>query len=139
MNYVAKALEIAKTAHAGQYDKAGKPYIEHPICVAEHVHGNEAKATAYLHDVIEDTEVNAEDLRKEGIPEIVIEAVLAMTHREGEDYMDYIERLKQNPIAKEVKKADLAHNMDESRLPEKTKKDEERLDKYRRALEKLNN
>ena len=137
MNYVDKAFGIARKAHEGQFDKSGKPYIEHPKRVAEGVHGEAAKAVAYLHDVIEDTDVELEDLRKAGIPEEVIVAVEAMTHRDGEDYFDYIERLKKNPLAREVKQADLNHNMDMSRIPDPGEADYKRLEKYKEAKRRL--
>ena len=138
MSYVEKALEIAKRAHEGQTDKSGVPYIEHPIRVAESVHGDIDKATAYLHDVIEDTDVTAEDLRKEGIPECVVEAVEVLTHGEKENYYDYIRRVRENPIAKRVKNADIEHNSDRSRISRLTPGDVVRLAKYKKALRILN-
>ena len=134
MSYVEKALEIATKAHEGQYDKSGVPYIEHPKHVAEGVHGDIAKATAYLHDVIEDTDVTAEDLRRDGIPEEVVEAVIMLTHDEHENYYDYIRRVKTNPIAKEVKIEDLKHNSDKSRIKRPTPMDIARWAKYKKAL-----
>lgn len=138
MSYVEKALEIATKAHEGQYDKSGVPYIEHPKHVAEGVHGDIAKATAYLHDVIEDTDVTVDDLRREGIPEEVIEAVVVMTHGKHESYFDYIRRLRKCPIAREVKIADLKHNSDTSRVKRPTPRDIARTAKYKRALRILN-
>ena len=138
MDYVEKAFHIAKAAHEGQYDKGSRPYIEHPMHVAENVKSDAAKAVAYLHDVIEDTkgqpnEITADDLREAGIPEEVVIAVVAMTHEEGEDYFDYVRRLKENSIAREVKLADLSHNMDRSRIPDFSENDEKRLAKYEKA------
>ena len=134
MSYVEKALEIATRAHEGQYDKSGVPYIEHPKHVAEHVHGDIAKATAYLHDVLEDTDVTADNLRAEGIPEEVVEAVIVLTHRDYEVYDKYIRRVKKHPIAREVKIADLEHNSDASRIGKLTPRDKARLKKYEKAL-----
>lgn len=138
MSYVEKALEIATKAHEGQYDKSGVPYIEHPKHVAEGVHGDISKATAYLHDVIEDTDVTADDLRRVGIPEEVVEAVVVLTHGEHENYYDYIRRVKKNPIAKEVKIADLKHNSDRSRIKTMMPNDVVRLAKYKKALRIIN-
>ena len=95
------------------------------------------RATAYLHDVLEDTALTAEDLQREGFPVEVIQAVRCLTRTEGEDYEDYIERVKDNPIAVRVKLSDLHHNMDRNRLPEVTERDRKRLERYRRAVETL--
>ena len=117
MSFVEKALEFATRAHAGQVDKGGKPYIGHPIRVAARVEGDVARAAAYLHDVIEDCGVTWEQLEMEGIPAEVIEAVIALSRREGETYKNFIERIAGNPVAVEVKLADLADNSDPGRLP----------------------
>ena len=136
MNYnelYAKALRIAKRAHAGQKDKAGQDYITHPIRVAERCDDPRAKIVALLHDTIEDSNVTADYLRKEGFREEIVEAVLAVTRREGEDYDDYVRRAAQNELSRMVKRADLEDNMDIRRLPELTDRDVERLRKYLRA------
>ncbi|TKJ00756.1 HD domain-containing protein, partial [Bacillus cereus] len=78
-NYIKIAHEIAKKAHAGQVDKAGMDYIKHPEAVANFVNTTEEKATAYLHDVLEDTEITANDLLSAGIPHNVVEAVQVLT------------------------------------------------------------
>ena len=136
MNYnelYAKALRIAKRAHAGQKDKAGQDYITHPIRVAERCDDPRAKIVALLHATIEDSNVTADYLRKEGFREEIVEAVLAVTRREGEDYDDYVRRAAQNELSRMVKRADLEDNMDIRRLPELTDRDVERLRKYLRA------
>ena len=139
VDIVAIAERIAREAHAGQTDKSGRPYIEHPAHVAAAVaeHGPQAQCVAWLHDVIEDTQVTPADLLAAGLPQEVVDAVLAMTHREGETYFDYVLRAKQNPLARAVKLADLAHNMDLSRLAEIRPRDLERQAKYQRAVELL--
>ena len=111
-----RASRLAMKAHEGAVDKAGAPYIEHPKAVAARVEGDAAKAVAWLHDVLEDTDATVEDLRGEGISEEVIEGVIAMTRREGEDYLDFVRRAKENPLARQVKLADVIHNMNLSRL-----------------------
>ena len=95
-------------------------------------------AAALLHDVVEDTEVTLNDLEKEGFPETVLEALRLLTHSPEEDYFTYIRRLKENPLARKVKLADLDHNSQLNRLPKITEKDRERLEKYQKAKEILN-
>lgn len=136
-NMVDLALQTAKKAHAGQVDKAGRDYIEHPIAVAEKVNTPEEKMAAYLHDVVEDTDVTLEDLRSLGFPESVIEAVDCLTKREGVSLADYLYRVKHNEIARVVKLADLAHNSDINRIPEPKEKDYKRVERYHREAEYL--
>ena len=131
------AKQIAIKAHQGQFDKADQPYITHPEFVASQVTGDEAKAVAWLHDVVEDTPVTFDDLRTAGLSEVVIAGVDAITKRDNEDYEIYLERVAANPLARAVKLADLTHNMDTSRLKVITEKTKERLEKYRWAFEKL--
>lgn len=131
------ARGIAERAHAGQVDKAGRPYIEHPAHVAAQVEGDDAKAVAWLHDVVEDTPVTLDDLQSAGIHENVVEAVALMTHDKSVPYFDYVRSLAANPLARQVKLADLTHNSDLSRLPTVTDADRRRVEKYRRAIEIL--
>jgi (p)ppGpp synthase/HD superfamily hydrolase len=107
---IEKALQIAARAHEGQVDKEGLPYILHPLRVMAGVAGLEAQIVALLHDVIEDTPVTADDLRREGFPEAIIAAVLCVTHRKDEPYADYVVRGKGNEIARRVKLSDLEDN-----------------------------
>ena len=132
-----KALQIAVQAHAGQKDKAGHDYIMHPMRVSERCGDMQAKIVALLHDTIEDSDVTADYLREEGFTEEIVEAVLAVTRREEEDYDDYVRRAAQNELGKIVKLADLEDNMDIRRLPELTDHDVERLRKYLRAWQYL--
>ena len=132
-----KALEIAQKAHEGQVDKAGRPYIEHPIHVAESMETEEEVCAALLHDVIEDTSLTLSDLEKEGFPDEVIKALELLTHDDDVPYLDYVRAIAHNPIAKKVKLADLCHNSDLTRLPTITKHDERRLEKYKQAIEIL--
>ena len=128
-----RAKNIAMQAHAGQTDKAGRPYIEHPLAVAEKVHGELAKTVALLHDVIEDSPVTLADIRAAGFGEGVIAALDCITKREGEAYDTYLSRVKGNPTARAVKLADLSHNMDLTRIAHMTEADWQRHRKYQHA------
>ena len=131
------AFEIAKTAHAGQTDKAGLDYILHPLQVAAEVTTDEEKAVALLHDIIEDTDVTASELLAKGLPDNVVEAVEALTKKHNQNYAAYMAGVKKNRLATAVKLADLKHNSDLSRLEKITQKDRERAEKYRKAIEYL--
>ncbi|MGN1089474.1 MAG: HD domain-containing protein [Huintestinicola sp.] len=131
------ALKTAVKAHEGQTDRCGLPYIFHPYHVAEQMKDEASTAAALLHDVIEDTDMTADDLRSIGFSEDIVRAVVLLTHEDGTDYFDYVRRLKSDPVAKAVKLADLAHNSDMTRLDIVTEKDRERLKKYQKAFEIL--
>ena len=133
---VSKAKEIAEQAHAGQKDRAGRPYIEHPAFVASMVETDEEKIVAWLHDVLEDTNVSAKCLA-DVFPARIMAALDALTHRDNDSYEEYIERIRMNPLAVKVKMADLVHNMDLTRLDNPTEKDFQRVKKYKLAYEKL--
>src|SRR5262245_66144055 len=133
MSTLERAIEIAAHAHAGQRDKAGKPYILHPLRVMLAVEGEASRIAAVLHDVVEDTPVTADDLRREGFSDAIVDAVLALTRRDGETYEAFVERAGQNPIARPVKLADIADNMDLTRIAQPTDRDHERLRRYERA------
>ena len=135
--YLDRAIELAKQHHEGQTDKAGKPYIEHPLRVMNQVESEEEKIVAVLHDIVEDTDISLDDLRNEGFSEEVVSAVECLTKQDGENYDSYIERISFNPLAVKIKLADLEDNSDLTRLPEVTDKDLERIEKYDKALEKL--
>ncbi len=110
-----RAAEIAYNAHMGQRDKAGMPYIFHPYHVAEQMKDEMTVCAALLHDVAEDTAVTLEELAKEFPPQ-VIEALRLLTHDPKDEYMDYVAKIKGNPIARAVKIEDLKHNSDISRM-----------------------
>ena len=110
-----RAMQIAYNAHHGQVDKAGVPYIFHPLHLAEAMDEEISCCAALLHDTVEDTEITLEALAADFPPEVV-EAVGLLTHEEGTDYYDYVRRIRSNPIAKKVKLADLNHNMDATRF-----------------------
>lgn len=112
---VNKALWIAYEAHAGQLDQAGYPYFLHPYHLAEQMSDEDSTVVALLHDVIEDTSVTLDDLRREGFAENVIEALSLLTHVKGVPYLEYVARIRENPLARRVKIADLRHNCDVTR------------------------
>ena len=133
-----RAKAIATSAHEGQVDKAGKPYIEHPMRVMNMGKTVEEKIAGVLHDVVEDSDWTFEMLEKEGIPKDVMDALRCVTKlSEDEDYDHFIERVKTNPLAVKVKLNDLKDNMDITRLGEVTEKDLARLNKYIRAFRQL--
>jgi (p)ppGpp synthase/HD superfamily hydrolase len=105
-----KAIELAARYHAGQKDKQGQPYILHPLRLMLRVEGEEARIVAVLHDTLEDTSLTEADLRREGFSESIIQAVLAVTHRAGEPYADYVVRCKALESARRAKLADLEDN-----------------------------
>ena len=109
-----EAMRIAYKAHHGQLDYNGIPYIFHPIHLAEQMDDEYSCCVALLHDTVEDTSVTIEDLMAI-FPKEVTDAVALMTHQKGTDYFEYVRNIKENPIARKVKLADLAHNSDQSR------------------------
>lgn len=132
-----KAIQCAVKAHAGQKDKAGAPYILHPLRIMMKMDSQAGMIAAMLHDVVEDSSVTLADLRAEGFSEEVIAAVDHLTRREGEAYEIFINRLRHNPLAVKVKLADLEDNMDIRRIENVTGRDIERIQKYQAAREKL--
>jgi hypothetical protein len=132
-----KAVEIATKAHEGQTDKSGKPYIGHVMRVAQRCKTQKSKVIALLHDVIEDTPITPDELKAEGIPTDIVEAVLTLSRRQDEPYEEYINRVVPHPLCCEVKIADLEDNMDIRRLTEIGESDVIRLKKYHKAWKTL--
>ena len=133
-----RAIEIAVTAHKGQADKSGAPYILHPLRVMLSLKTEEERIVAVLHDVVEDCEEwPLHRLREEGLPEELAAALESVTRNDGETYMEFIERSKTNAIGRPVKAADLRDNMDLSRIENPTEQDHRRTKKYRSALVRL--
>ena len=128
-----KALKLCFEAHKEQVDKSGLPYVFHPFHLAEQMRTEETTVVALLHDVIEDTFYTREDLAKMGFSEAVMTALTLLTHEEGVDYMDYVRAIKENPIARAVKLADLEHNSDLTRMDAVDGKTLARREKYLRA------
>lgn len=132
-----RAIAIALEAHQGQLDKAGAPYVLHPLRVMLRLKSEPARIAAVLHDVVEDSNWTLEGLAREGFSAEVLAALECLTKQEGEAYEAFMERVKTNPLAMDVKKADLLDNLDLLRLPELSEKDLTRLAKYHRAWKAL--
>lgn len=134
MNSLEDALQIAVTAHAGQVDKGGQPYILHPLRVMQAMTGNNQRIVAILHDVVEDSSVTTDSLRTKGFSEEILAAITALTKRNGEDYLGFVVRAASNNLARPVKVADIRDNLDLTRISNPTDGDHERVIRYRRAL-----
>ena len=133
-----KALALCFQIHKDQRDKSGLPYVFHPFHLAEQMQDDEdATVVALLHDVLEDSDCTLDDLRGMGFGEAVLRALSLLTHDPAVSYEDYVAGLKDDPIARRVKLADLRHNSDMSRLDTVTPRDEARAEKYKRAIEYL--
>ena len=138
MSTLARAIEIAKTAHQHQTDKFGAPYWGHISRVMNAGATEDEQICGVLHDLVEDTEWTFEQLAAEGFAPHIIEALRCVTKTsEEEDYDVFIQRIKPNPLAVKVKLNDLAYNMDIRRLPAVTENDLPRLNKYLRAYKAL--
>ena len=133
-----KAMNLAYEAHKGQMDKSGVPYIFHPIQVAQSMTDEASTCAALLHDVVEDTDWTFEQLEAEGFGAQVMDALRLLTHDPAVPYMEYIAQLKDNPIAKAVKLADLAHNSDLSRMDAIDEWSQKHVEKYKQAMALLN-
>ena len=135
---VEDAIILAAERHRGQRDKVGEPYILHPLRVALRLRDDRERLAAVLHDVVEDTGVTVDELRERGLEENVVAAIETLTKRDGEDYRAFIERVAQDPIARAVKLADLADNLDPDRLAALPFEEQQRLRaKYEPARERL--
>ena len=131
------ALKLCFEAHKDQLDKSGMPYVFHPFHLAEQMDSEKTTVVALLHDVVEDTDYTLEDLTEMGFDSDVIDAIALMTHEEGVPYMDYVRKIKKNPIARAVKLADLNHNSDLTRLSAVDEKALQRREKYLAAIKLL--
>lgn len=131
------AMRIAYEAHAGQTDKCGTPYVSHPFHLAEQMTDEYTTCVALLHDVVEDTDTTLDELARAFPPE-VIDALRLLTHEAGVPYLDYVRAIAVNPLARAVKRADLAHNLDTSRYagstPPPAEEHSRRCKRYRDAL-----
>ena len=132
-----KALKLCFDAHKEQVDKTGMPYVFHPFHLAEQMEDEDTTIVALLHDVVEDSDYTLEDLKAMGFKDCVIEAISVMTHDEAVPYEEYILKIKENPIAKIVKLADLKHNSDLARLDKITLRDIKSNRKYKEAIKVL--
>ena len=125
-----KAIKLMYKLHKDQIDKSGLPYVFHPFHLAEQMNDEKTTIVALLHDTLEDTALTANDLKREGFSNEIINAIKTLTHDFDEDYFSYVQRVGNNEIARKVKIKDLEHNMDLSRLNNVTKADMKRYQKY---------
>ena len=137
MSTLERAIVIAAEAHAGQVDKAGAPYILHPLRVMQRVHSDAARIAGVLHDVLEDTPWTLEALRAEGFSQEVLDALYAVTRQPAESYEEFVQRAGKHPVGRDVKLADLFDNADLSRIANPGEADLQRRLKYTRAIESL--
>lgn len=128
------AIKVATEAHAGQVDKGGKPYINHPQAVAASLTNTEYKIVAYLHDVCEDTSITFDDLKDMGFTYRIVNSIRLLTKNDELTYEEYLRRLRMDSCARAVKMADLKHNMDITRIPNPSEKDYARIEKYKKSL-----
>ena len=133
-NLTKKALKLCFTVHKDQVDKSGLPYVFHPFHLAEQMEDEPTTVAALLHDVVEDSDYTLDDLRKLGFPEVVLDALALLTHDDDTPYLVYVARLKNNPIARSVKLADLRHNSDLTRMDHVDDWALQRAEKYRKAM-----
>ena len=131
-----KALKLCFTVHKDQIDKSGMPYVFHPFHLAEQMQDEDSTIVALLHDVVEDTHHTFDSLREAGFGDDVLRplALLTRSAETEEDYLAYVARIREDPVARAVKIADLTHNADLTRLPTVTDKDRSRAAKYQKAL-----
>lgn len=137
MNYTdktKKAMKLCFEAHKDQVDKSGMPYVFHPFHVAEQMTDETTTIVALLHDVVEDTDYTLDNIAAMGFGQDVVDALALLTHDKSVAYLDYVARIKDNPVAREVKLADLRHNSDLSRLDRIDEKTQERIAKYKKAI-----
>ena len=137
MSTLERAIVIATEAHAGQVDKAGAPYILHPLRLMLQMDKTEDRIVAVLHDVVEDSDWTLQRLRGEGFTRDIINAIDSVTWRKHEDYEDFIQRSIQNSIGCRVKLADLRDNSDLSRISDPKEADFKRVDTYRWAIREI--
>lgn len=132
-----KALKLCFEAHKDQVDKSGLPYVFHPFHLAEQMKDEDTTIIALLHDVAEDTSYTFKELADMGFKPEIIETLKLLTHEDGVPYMEYVQNLKSNPLAKTVKLADLRHNSDLTRLDAPDEKALKRQQKYLEAIKLL--
>jgi (p)ppGpp synthase/HD superfamily hydrolase len=132
-----RAIAITEQQHAGQVDKAGRPYIEHPLRVMNAMSSDAERIVAVLHDVIEDTNLTLNQLAAEGFPGYVLDALDSVTRRAAETYDAFVARAAKDPIGRRVKYADLQDNANLARIAAPTAADLARTEKYRRAMAQL--
>ena len=133
MSTIEIAIALAAKKHAGQIDKAKHPYIFQPLRIMFKMKSPEQQIVAVLHDILEDTDTTVVDLISLGFSHEVVDAIVALTKKEGESRIEAAYRAVKNPIARTVKLADVADNMDITRIPDPTTKDLLRLEEYKQV------
>lgn len=140
MNYLDKAIQIASKAHANQIDKAGKPYILHPLRVMFKMDTEPEMIIAVLHDIMEDCKgITAYYLEKEGFTEEIVNTLIVLNRHNYTDYETYIGKVSKNPVARKVKIADIEDNINLLRLESVEENDLQRIKKYHWAYNYLKN
>ncbi|MBU3847161.1 MAG: HD domain-containing protein [Candidatus Acinetobacter avistercoris] len=133
MSTLEKAIALAANRHAGQVDKANQPYILHPLRVMLKMKTTPQQIVAVLHDILEDTNTTVVELITLGFSSEIVDAVIALTKKEDENRIEVAYRIVKNPLARAVKLADLADNMDISRIPQPSSGDLLRLEEYKKV------
>jgi (p)ppGpp synthase/HD superfamily hydrolase len=139
MSFLEKAIHIAVRAHQGQKDRYGKPFILHPLRMMMRMDTEMEKIVAVLHDVVEKSDQTLNDLRREGFPEEIVDAVDCLTKRPGDDYATHIRRARMNLLSQKVKIADLEDNMDPKRIIDFSEEDKKRLECFHKTWSELKN
>jgi len=132
-NQLETAIALACEAHRGQVDKAGQPYILHPLRVMLRGQTPAERIVAVLHDVVEDTAITLDELLARGFDPSIVAAVGCLTKQPGESYDAFIDRVTTNPLATRVKLLDITDNLDIYRLDSLNDSDLQRIAKYHRA------
>ncbi|MGH7667479.1 MAG: GTP pyrophosphokinase [Candidatus Dormibacteria bacterium] len=134
-----RAIRIALAAHGGQTYPSPKPepYILHPLRVMCSLDTEWEQIAAVLHDVVEDSAVTLLQLGREGFPLHLLGTLDCLTHRQGEAYSAYIERVATDVTAARVKIADLEDNLRNNRRLDRTPDVDARIERYERALARL--
>ncbi len=134
------AIRLAVDSHAGQFDKAGKPYILHPLRVMNAVNSIDEKIVGVLHDVVEDTDITLVQLTQDyDFPIRIVSAIDVLTKRPSQSYEDYIALVKNDELARIVKQADMRDNSDLFRLHEVEEKHMKMIKKYHWGMKQLRN
>ncbi|MFH7807911.1 phosphohydrolase [Acinetobacter sp. BSP-153] len=137
MSTLENAIVLATTQHAGQLDKAGQPYILHPLRLMLQFSNPTLQIIAVLHDILEDTATTAEDLKELGFSTEIIQAIQALTKQTGESRLEATKRTVLNPLATQVKYVDVLDNMNLARINNPTSRDFARFEEYKMVLEIL--
>lgn len=131
------AMEIAFDIHKDQLDKGGHPYFLHPLRVMDSMNTIKEKIVGILHDVLEDSHMTLGQLTYMGFDTDILEALDCLTRRPGESYNKYLDRIKENPLARKIKLADLEDNSNIDRIPNPNIEDYLRVKKYTKSIKRL--